>query len=273
MRTIFNFCLWLIHFVKNTIRFGLPKKLPQSKEKIVICGNGPSLMKTNFDYFSSNGYQFACVNYFALSEDLFFRIKPKYYCCIDPALFSATPTDQTRKLFAILERVDWDMVFIMPIGAKSNINNKNIKVVSINQNFMKNCPPKLQFSLYKKNLAIVGYQNVIIGALYYFISMNVSEISLIGVETDFHRELFVGENNHVYRKCTHFYGEEVLDLQEKGEIKQGELYLYFCFYYLTLYQYYVMAQYAQHMKVKVYNLCLNSFIDVFEKRAMQGGKL
>lgn len=262
-----NRLMWQLRKLRNRFRYGRTVKLPMINEKVIICGNGPSLKKLDFCYYLSQKYDFLCVNSFALDEERFNLIKPKYYCCIDPAIVTNIHNVNTEeaKLFKILDNVTWDLTFICQIGDDWNFSNPHIKTVYLNRNVFESVNDKRKFKAFSKNKATCGFQNVIAAALYFTITSCFAEVFLIGVETDFHKELIVDRNNNVFREYVHFYGKELIDVIAAGQIKKGELYRYFYFYYLTLYQYYELSKYAAYLHVKVRNMCITSFIDVFEK--------
>jgi len=255
------FIRWFIRYLLNP----KTKVYVNMGKKVVVIGNGPSAKL--FPYNKYDGYEMCCVNFFALDEERFFSIKPSYYCCIDPVFSQKNShiSEKVDKLFAILNRVNWNMVFICFNGSRIPITNKYIKIHYINNNYYGGDITKLKNYLFNKNKASCGFQNVVVAAIYYFIMSKAAVIKLTGVENDWHRELTVDENNNVYRDITHFYGIERINLTQIGEIAKGELYKYFYYYYLTLYQYNILASYAKKNSVIIENTCLNSFIDVFDK--------
>lgn len=270
--TIRNSCqylLWVYRYWRACLKRSRSDRIHPISDKVLVCGNGPSITRVDFDFYKNEGYEFLCTNFFAFSEDLFFKIKPKYYCIVDPAIFSEEYSSQAKRLNEIFAKIDWNMTFITNFENHKLTDNEKIHTIVLNNNLLLSSNDCKKYKYYEKNIASSSYQNVIIAALYYLITATAKGVRLIGVETDFHKELYVGKNNHVYRECVHFYGKEIFDLQEKGEIKEGELYKYFYFYYLTLYQYYDMSKYAKYMGVEVINLCENSFVDVFEKAELK----
>ena len=235
----------------------------RSNEKILIVGNGPSTKDINLNKLSALGFNLLCVNFFASRDSNFFTLQPKYYCVIDPAFYSEN-NDEIQQLKYTLNRITWDMTYICLASQNTEwISNPHISVVRLNIN--KYHGDFFKWWLYSKNHANFGYQNVVIAALYYCITCRVGEIYLCGVESDWHRELFVDIDNNVYRDCAHFYGVERLNLIEKGEINKGEYYKYAEFYYKTMKEYYLSSRYATKMGVNIYNFTTTSYIDVFEK--------
>lgn len=234
-------------------------------EKVLIIGNGPSLKGVDLKSFQNHGIQLCCVNSFAAENEQFFKLRPRYYCAIDPDIYSDKPLDfeGNKKLYSALEKVDWEMTFICHRHQRLPINNDNIKYAYLPTTQCKDLPPSYFF--YKHSVAGFGFQNVVNACLYYFITAEAEEILLIGIETDWHKELMVDKNNIVYRKKIHFYGEHLENVTESGIIGKGELYKYFEFYANTLKCFYLSSRYSAEMKTKVINLTLNSYVDCFKK--------
>lgn len=258
-----SFTRWLYHYLKN----GRTSSLEIMNDKVVIVGNGPSLCDLPVDKMIDAKFEFCCVNFFAGNSPLFWKIKPKYYCCVDPGLFTNdfALSDDGKIFYSNLQKVDWEFHLITCDGRRFPINNDNIVYESINSNVYDGDFGKYRNRLFVRNKATCGYQGVVVAALYYFITRKAKEILLVGTDNDWHRELFVDENNDVIREDAHFYGQRKLNLTQIGEIKKGELYKYFYFYYVTLKQYSILAKYAEYNNVHVVNTCMKSYIDSFTK--------
>ena len=256
------------NYCRNIIKFGLITPIDETKSKILIIGNGPSAGVLNFDYYSSLGYEFMCVNDFALKKELLHKLKPRYYCCIDGAMYTKKNLETNKDVIAVydaLNEIDWGMIYVCRYGQTPPITNPNIKITHVNSCVLTDSFMKLQFSKYRKNKACSGFQNVICCCLYYAITSNCKDILLTGVEFDMHKELSVELNNDVIREYRHFYGVKRVNITEEGQIAKGEIYKYFYFSYLTLYQYKVLADYCNYMKANVKNLTINSTIDSIPK--------
>ena len=263
----FYFLQWLL---KYAIR---PKTTTYDNagKNVVVVGNGPSAKAFPFAAMIEKGYDLCCVNDFLFSEELFFKYKPRFYCCIDP-IYSAKdyPESEAGKRFlGIMERVDWDMTFICFKHQPIVINNPNITVHYLNNNNYKGDFTKFRYSLFRKNIATAGFQNVIVAATFYFVMSNAESILLTGVESDWHKELIVAEDNDVYREYIHFYGVERINVTKDGQIGKGELYKYFYFYYQTLLHFHNLSKFALAHHSCVYNTCMNSYIDVFPKKKVE----
>lgn len=255
---------WFLHFIMHR----KTKRYDNRNEKIILVGNG--LSAKNFLLKNKcTDYKYCCVNYFALDEELFRSIKPGYYCIIDPMFFKKEYFMKEKKAADVLKqlgKVNWNMKIICYSGCKLPLNNQWIEYHYINENYFGGSVNHIKMHLFDCNMANCGFQNVIVAALFYFVMSNAKSIILTGVENNWHNELIVDENNNVLRNDTHFYGKQLLNLTEKGEIKKGEIYKYFQFYYLTLYEYSIISEYAKRKGISVINSCRDSFIDVFEKR-------
>lgn len=239
-------------------------------ESILIVGNGPSVNNIDIHWMSEKNLSILCVNWFASESKMFFEIRPKYYCMIDPFFYHAdnVQSPRVRNLYSNLNKVDWNMTYICLAGQNTeNINNTHIKIVYLT--------PIEYFgiirknALYNKNKANFGFQNVILASLFFCISSHAKCVYLCGVDSDWHRELFVDENNDVYRETVHFYGSEKYNITKNGQLNKGEFYKYIGYYYTTMKEFYNASKYAEVNNVPVYNLTLKSYIDVFEKKRVE----
>lgn len=267
VKEIYNYIRWVHFCLHNFKTTGVPKYNNRGK-RVVSVGNGPSAGDFPYEKFKNLGYDFMCVNFFALDKERFFKLRPTYYCCIDNAFGTIYENllPKQKQLVGVLEQVDWPMIFVCFKGQKLPIQNDYIIYHYINANELKGKLTLRKKKLYDRNKATFGYQNVMLATLYYFIMSRTAVIILTGVENDWHRELFVDRNNDVFRKMTHFYGNERINITQLGEIRRGELYKYFHYYYITLLNYSLAAKYASASDVRIINSCEESYIDVFVKQ-------
>ncbi|HII95034.1 MAG TPA: hypothetical protein HA367_04775 [Candidatus Methanofastidiosum sp.] len=230
-------------------------------KNLLIIGNGPSA-KTISEINDIKNLDLLCVNYFALENQAFFDLKPKFYCLIDPAFLNITE-GRVHALIEIFEQVDWEMTLVIPQKWLLLVNNKKITRFSISSIYYSG--KWFRTKLVSNNIVNIGHQNVINGAIQFAISAKYKVIYLIGVENDWHRELFVNRNNDVLRKTKHFYGESIANVTDSGTVIKGELFKYFYWYYNTLLIYHEIARVCNDLDIKVYNLVPESYIDVFDK--------
>ncbi len=256
--------LWLLRYRKSS------KTEPGGNQgkKVVVFGNGPSAKDFPYRKYIDQGYDICCVNHFALDEELFFAIKPTFYCCVDPDYASADfpKTEDDKRFVSIMERVDWELNLICYRDEHiSVLKNPYIKYRYVTHNVLDCEFNSIKNKLYSRNMASCGFQNVIVGAVYYFVMSQADRVILTGVENDWHRELVVGEDCDVYREYVHFYGTERINVTQAGQIGKGELYKYFEWYTTTLKQHATIAKFAKANGVKVENACLPSYIDAYPK--------
>lgn len=274
VKEILCILVWFRYFILYTKRYGFVKHRNIGKRnKLVILGNGPSIKNIDFLNDKYKKVDFLCVNWFALDEKKFFSIKPKYYCIIDPVFFDENDVyhkERKEILASILNKINWKMYFITFSSYTNNIHfeNKNLKVLLINNNIYKGKNVKLRNLLFKMNIASPVFQNVINVAIYFGITYKFKEVYLYGIENDWHRELYVDKNNDIIRKINHFYGTEDINLTKRGDIGKGDLDIYFYKYYITLNTYKILRSYSDFMSVCVYNCVENSYIDTFKKKSL-----
>lgn len=254
------------------------EKVPQveSNRRLIVCGNGPSLgkqLEENQEVFQANDV--LCVNMFSTTE-YFFKIKPRYYCMIDPGFFAdpATITSDERKeldaVWAALERADWKMELILPRYFKKSrhlqerVRNLSINVRYLNMETFSGWGFLHEFFL-KKQLCAPMAQTVLIAAVYYGLCRAYKEIVLLGAESNWFKELEVDENNQVYINDSHYYGENnrrllmaaggrTLSIAEGLESDAR-----------AFRQYMFLASYATKRKCAIYNATPNSMLDAFPR--------
>jgi len=258
-------------------------KISKSKEAVVI-GNGPSLkdtFKESIGFFS--GKTNICVNDFALSE-YFSVIKPDLYIPFDAAYWkkniSASLRVTNEEVFQMLkDRVSWPMTMIMPLSAKEwswfkqlPQLNKNIKICYVNWTKV-DCSRILRNFLYSKNLAMPQCANVLINAIFLAVNIGYKKIFLTGADHSWHEDVFVDQDNVVYRKSLYCYsdGKTSLkpvfkDLEETQVYKMHEL---FHLNSLTFKGHQEMEEYSRSAGAKVYNISNKSYIDAYERLSLK----
>lgn len=242
------------------------RKIKRNKIKsILIMGNGPSLKYTDIDKVINNGAEVICVNFFPCKDNRFFSIKPKYLCLLDPSFYRTTGEisleKQKKELWETIGQVDWKMSIIGYWGNRIPVNNPKIDYIGLNT-IPYTCSFLKKF-LYTNNLANFGFQNVVLGALYYAVVSGIKEIYLAGVDNSEFTNLEVDEKNEAYVRYEHFYG---VDRGRCFGIKKGEFYLRMADYQRTFEQYYNASEYVKkYTDAVIVNLNPYSYVDVFEK--------
>lgn len=240
-------------------------------KNVLVLGNGPSLNNVDIEklvFLEEGELDIVCVNYFPSKENIFWKIKPQYLCLIDSVYFEKNEIfeNDNKELFDVLERVDWDIKIICFCKNTIPVKNEHITYEWISaKSLYRVSLPKFRHFLYKKNLVNCGAQNVIIAALYYFVTKNSNCIYLAGVDMSEFKFLFIDEDNNILVESTHSYGVEKVNCLDHKVVKKGEFYKLLGFYTRMFEQFSILSEYARLQKVKIYNLYKNSYIDVFEK--------
>lgn len=236
---------------------------------VLVVGNGPSLNR--IDLKECKGIMdICCVNYFAnKNKELFFELKPKYYCMIEDSEFTQNLKDvcpETRELINTLKLVNWPMTFITKQGYHFPIKNKFISwTYASNRDFSLELNRKIAFFLYKRNFASDFYGGVVICAGAYFVTKRFNGIYFVGIDENALFQLHVDRNNHVFWGIEHFYEYREVDMVKNGDIEKGRLYEFVELFVTRLRQFRSLNEYAEHMGVKIINCNPDSYIDTIKK--------
>lgn len=280
----------ILRFVKDTIEFTLfilqilyhrtlknPLKY-NPKETITLLANGPSLKEVLPLIKTEERFQhtdFIVLNFFAL-EDIFYEIKPQYYCLADPMFFQETSrTEKVKELFKTLqEKVDWDLIIYIPnyfanrFFQFSNLSNPFLHIISINA-ISYTGYEKFRFFFYKKGLAIPFIGTVANLAIFVAINLGYKHIALYGVEHTFLDSICVNEKNQLCNKEKHFYDNGEVEL--KPIIKAGtinEIWTvgdYLNSISLMFKSHEMLAKYAQYRGCIIDNCTKGSMIDSYNR--------
>ncbi|MBO7598301.1 MAG: hypothetical protein J6T70_14780, partial [Bacteroidales bacterium] len=184
--------------------------------KLAVLANGPSLNNFLNDIRNGadiSGIDFSVMNYFA-NDDLFVKIKPKFYCFADPMFFKKDNRyEKVTNLFSkINNTVDWQMTIFIKESEKefrkfAKINNSHIKIISVNS-LTFNDKLKYRFRLYKSNYARPSLWTVAILNLYCGLNSGYKKIDLYGSDLTLLSALAVDDNNVLCNIETHFYEEK-----------------------------------------------------------------
>lgn len=232
------------------------------KKEIHILGNGPSGLKT----LPSNVEELVTVNFF-INTDEFYQLKPKYHFLIDNAFFDNGKVlrEEINKLFENLEKkVDWNLTLVVRSRKKIKINNSKITIIYLRMPFL-TYENNITLKMYEYNLATPFFINVVISAIYFTINTGYKSIYLHGVESDSFKDIKVNFECDVILEDKHSYGNKFRNLTKEGITNKKELYKKIKSDYLMLYNYYLLSIYSDKRKSKIFNCCINSMIDSFEK--------
>lgn len=254
------------------------------KNDCLIVGNGPSLKGTlekHLDFFKKK--KIMCVNAFALSPH-FLKIKPRFYVFADPGYWARkvgnSLDEERRKTVEVFKKVDWPLTVFMPIAAKSwnpyveaEKKNKLIKVCYVNSS-QGSLPLIPKNVLYKYNLKVPVFQNVLVMSTYLAIHLGARNIYIVGADHSWHETLYVGEDNLLYWRDNHFDDpkEQKLtpiyaDTETKTTFTIGNLFSAFA---RAFNAYEELELYSRYMNSKIYNASEKSYIDSFERYKIKG---
>ncbi len=225
-----------------------PNDLP-----LIILGNGPSATETLADpKFQRTNYQLMTVNLFA-SQPIFNQVKPEFYVFLDKAFFNfnletlenpelapAVISNEkflgTQKLIVQAWRTilaaDWDITLFVPqLFRKSPIVQKLIEnkfsIQFFNYTVVKGFQP-FENWIYQTGLGSPQSQNVINTCIFQAINYQFKEIYLLGVESNFHSNLVVNQDNQLMMRDDHFYEVETkwipLRHPENRSVRMHEFY-------------------------------------------------
>lgn len=266
-----------------------PNDLP-----LIILGNGPSATETLADpKFQRTNYQLMTVNLFA-SQPIFNQVKPEFYVFLDKAFFNfnletlenpelapAVISNEkflgTQKLIVQAWRTilaaDWDITLFVPqLFRKSPIVQKLIEnkfsIQFFNYTVVKGFQP-FENWIYQTGLGSPQSQNVINTCIFQAINYQFKEIYLLGVESNFHSNLVVNQDNQLMMRDDHFYEVETkwipLRHPENRSVRMHEFYTNLT---KAFYAHYRLAQYANFRNQKIYNATENSFIDAYQRKKL-----
>lgn len=265
-----GFLFWASDIVKKRY---MDYKSTQDVISVMILGNGPSLNKIDLSKAKEDECEFCCVNFYPLKhKEDFFHLKPKYICLLDSEFYDIkieSLAETIRELYAVLNEISWDITVIAPKGRKMPINNPHLSYVWLSTYIpIYNSSRNVRNLLYRHNLAVTGAQNVIIGALNFFISCRCKTIYFAGVDMSEFKNIYVDDANRKYVDTTHSYGTERRYYDENRTTNWTDLAHILSAYCKMFLEFRHTSCYAHDMNVDVYNLSLDSYVDSFDKLSL-----
>lgn len=262
--------------------------LPQiehGSDKIVILGNGPSLLDSISQYKAEILENDKIVVNFFASSDLYEVVRPNIYVFADPAFFSVPEElkDSINKLLQDIKRkTTWPIKFFIPSTARNAVLIPLLqenKYISINFYFSgwQDIGKKTKFEAWDENLIHPPAQNVLNVAIYLALYWGYKETYLIGADSSFLEDLRVDQNtNELFTIDRHFYdNKKVYSDKKLIESKRGRVMNNWTLHdlihaYGRMFEhYYELKQYADYKGLKVYNASEYSWINVFERRKLR----
>jgi hypothetical protein len=283
IKSILRFCKNTIGFIYFLLLLVLKKSFSNPLKKkysgmIAVLANGPSLKEvipnlTVNDEFKN--IDFIVMNFFAF-DDIFFKIKPKHYCFVDPMFFEANHRiNEVRELFAVLQNnVDWKMnIYISKVMYRkfmtlSGITNEKITIVKMNAANYTGYEYLRNF-FYKNGLSIPPMSSVAILAIYVSLNSGYSTIKLYGVDHNFFDTICINEKGELCGKETHFYDnggivlKPMLRSDNSNVWKVSDFLLEKCVLFKS---HDLLANYAQYLHVHIFNCTKVSMIDSYKHK-------
>lgn len=267
---------------KEPLHHPLPK-IAHSKQRMVIIGTGPSLNKT-LELYEQQLLENDClmVNYSA-NTPLFERLRPAYYVMMDPGwIMEGLPEEESihKCIDAIANKTQWPMTIVLPATFKTwwaideFKKNPNISVL-FDESDWRLLPDEQLFKEFDENRVCPPTYTVLTYGIYLALYWNYAETYLVGADTSFLKDMYVGQKDNVlYTIDTHYYVNsdvcpEPTDPEFKGrpfgrtmEQKLYELYMIF-------FEYSMLNRYAKWKGLKLYNASEYSMIDSIERKKFE----
>ena len=251
------------------------KKIVDEKRTLSVLANGPSLsdvIKDIINYNVKSDCDYMVMNFFA-NENVFFKIKPKYYCLADPMFFCKDSRyDKVKKLFRIMnDKVDWDLCLFVCSGKKhfmrfSQLTNPHIQVKAIYPiQYNKSNP--FAFFLFKKGIALPRIGTVANFCIFLGINMGYKHINLFGVDMTFFDGICINPNNELCTINKHFYdnGYTLKPYIDPSTNKAMRLYKYIDMVNDMFKSHEILATYARSLNTIITNYSEKSMLDCYKR--------
>ncbi len=280
-RFLFDLANSLVSVIKILVksRPGLGLK-PAMNGRCVVLGNGPSLLKSldlHLDFFKAN--TLFCVNSFSVSP-FYEQLQPRYYVMIDPGIWEGNGELMEQAVQAIVDKTTWPLILILPRSASKykmvqalGGSNPHIQITYINYTVFKGFR-KLQYYLFRKNLAMPQSQNVLVASVFLAINAGFREVVVVGADHSWHEHLLVNDENVVCLKQIHFHDDEA-QLKAVPFVKAPHLRETFrmdeAFHaWAKVFDgHQKMNAFAEHMGSKVWNASEFSYVDAYSRKKIE----
>lgn len=247
------------------------KSVAAPDEALIVMGNGPSLADTIAQHGDVlERHPLMAVNYASRSKE-FFELRPQFYTMIDPAFFDATNENATSQWHTLAERVDWPLTIFVPARAKvpNEINgNTYIKVERVNPVGVEGFE-WLEDWAFASGRGMPRPRNVLIASLMVGLKLGFKTIYVVGADHSWTANLAVNDRNELIAIEKHFYEESADDRERIATIYRGvRMHQMMHSLYVAFKSYFAIERFAAKRGVKIYNATPVSFIDAFERKAL-----
>lgn len=250
----------------------------QSNKTLIILGNGPSL-RTSIEALGDDlkGADLMSVNLFPSTPE-YSRLRPRYYITSAPEHYRSDMEgmykDMQVSIFNGLSlKTEWPVeVFIAWTASKHAYwqntisGNKNISVSYFNVTPVEGFKG-FREALFRKQMGMPRPHNVLIPAIMMGMAKGYKNIVLLGADHSWLPLISVDEHNNALLDQKHFYDEHSSKVMPMAKIGKGQRKLHEMLekFQVTFASYFVVKEYAESRKVKVFNATPGSFIDAFDR--------
>lgn len=258
-------------------------KVDHSKQRMVIIGTGPSLNKT-VELYEQQLLEADCmmVNFSALTP-LFERLRPAYYIMMDPRWIKDGIDEESAVrncVNTIAAKTQWPMTIVLPATFKTwwaiDEFKKNPQItVLYDGGSWRELPDEKLFPAFEKNRVSPPTYTVLSFGVYLSLYWNYAETYLVGADTSFMKDMYVGQKDNVlYTIDSHYYDNQEVCYEELDPEKHGhrfgrnmekELYELYMMYY----EYNMLNRYAKWKGLMLYNASEFSMIDCLERKKLK----
>ena len=248
-----------------------------TSNEIVLFANGPSqkdvLNRVSTDIFFHDK-DLGFVNYLG-EEDIYTKVKPKYYFLADPQFFFENHKNFPRSLL-LYDRINsltsWKMsmyvhyAYLTHFKKMNYLKNSNITIIPFHSTPIKGFK-FFRNILYRNGLGDGDFRSVIQHAIYVSVHLKYKNIHLFGVDHNYFENLIVTEQNILCNKLEHYYDKSDIKFEPAAISSGNPLTTYeFLFWHAELFKYHhILNNHAKLMGTKIFNHTPNSFIDSYEK--------
>ena len=274
VKSLFCLLYWfLVHCYKSDFKNYVKRDKKGGSIDIIV--NGPSFTK-QIDYVKNDGNDKCMVN-FAANTELFWDLKPSYYCVADPCFFlEKARKKEVESFINNLKKVDWDMqFFIKYTDYKHYVKNSALDNLSHIMFVPYHSTPlpfsfkfkKLAFWLFRKGQAMPNPMSVSVPVIMNIINAGFSFINLYGYDQNWIHNIVVNEKNQVCHQDTHFYNVKgQLNLWKKNENETFRVYEILHTQVELFEAYWFIKEYLNYLgNVKVINRSPTSLLDAFDR--------
>lgn len=246
-------------------------------ESLIVMGNGPSLRETIANHSDILKKSKTLAVNFAANADSYFDLQPDIYVLADPHFFKTESNGKSsdpnvERLWDNIGATNWDMTLYIPCKAKIPepiLDNKHITIKRYNLTPGEG-DPRLVHWLYRKGLAMPRPRNVLIASIMIALREGYRDISIVGADHSWSRDLWVDDKNRVISVQKHFYKDNDKEFERVAQEYAG-YHLHDIMNSLTIAfrSYHQIKAYADKIGAKITNCTPGSFIDAFPRAQLQ----